>query len=357
MYIDSQEYVNDIDNVVNSILSIGFPRKIKILFIGASGLIGTFFCDVIMRLNSIGAFDCELYALCRDRKKAEARFAYYHENQRFHLIYGDINYEEDVVNIDTAFDVVIDAASNTHPKQYRTRPIETIMSNVNGLYNILNGIRVSDNARYIYCSSVEIYGDCQGKYGAFDESFSGYINCNTLRAGYPESKRVGEALCQAFIEERGKDIVIVRFSRVYGPTMRMEDSRAISQFVASAVNNEKITIKSDGHQFYSYIYVADAVSSLFYLIKYGKKGCAYNVSGKKSDISLNGLASILSQVANVDVKHDKPSIIEQRGYSVSSYAVLDTSLIEKMGWRSMYGINDGLSRTISELKRVKGKNT
>lgn len=83
----------------------------------------------------------------------------------------------------------------------------------------------------VLTSSVEIYGQNRGDIDYFDEKYSGYIDCNTLRAGYPESKRLSEALCQAYISEKGIDYVAARLPRTYGPTMLMSDTKALSQFI------------------------------------------------------------------------------------------------------------------------------
>ncbi|EGF47112.1 Eps4I, partial [Lacticaseibacillus rhamnosus MTCC 5462] len=79
-----------------------------------------------------------------------------------------------------------------------------------------------------------------------------YLDSNTLRAGYPESKRVSEALCQAYIAKYHLNIVIPRLSRVFGPSMKLNDSKASSQFILKAVNKENIILKSQGSQYYSY---------------------------------------------------------------------------------------------------------
>ena len=81
---------------------------------------------------------------------------------------------------------------------------------------------------------LEIYGENRGDVETFPESYLGYIDCNTLRAGYPESKRLGETLCNAYAQTFGLDFVIPRLSRVYGPTMLPTDSKAISQFIKKA---------------------------------------------------------------------------------------------------------------------------
>ena len=104
---------------------------------------------------------------------------------------------------------------------------------------------VAANAeRFLFTSSVEIYGENKGDTERFKEDYLGYIDCNTLRAGYPESKRAGEALCQAYLKQKKLDIVIPRLARTYGPSLLKTDTKAISQFIKNAVANEDIILKS-----------------------------------------------------------------------------------------------------------------
>lgn len=132
-------------------------------------------------------------------------------------------------------DVVIHLASTTHPRAYASEPVSTITSNVTGLQNLLEYSLVGGNdhrdGRFVFASSVEIYGKNRGDAERFDEQYCGYIDPNTLRAGYPEAKRLGEALCQAYSEQHGIDFVIPRIARTYGPTLHKDDSKALSQFI------------------------------------------------------------------------------------------------------------------------------
>lgn len=123
---------------------------------------------------------------------------------------------------------MIHTASNTHPLQYSGDPIGTITSNVIGTKNLLDYAASHQTERFCFLSSVEVYGENRGDADRFDENYLGYIDCNTLRAGYPESKRVGEALCNAYAQAHQIDFVIPRLSRVYGSTMLMADSKAIA---------------------------------------------------------------------------------------------------------------------------------
>ena len=221
------------------------------LISGATGLIGSFLVDVIMHQNKVEELQCKVYALGRSEEKAKARFGYCYESEWFQFIPYDINkpfVRDDIGDID----YVLHLASNTHPVAYATDPIGTITTNIIGTQNMLDFAHAHHAKRCAFASSNEVYGENRGDVEKFDERYCGYIDCNTMRAGYPESKRCGEALCQAYIKQKGMDIVIPRLTRSYGPTMLMSDTKAISQFIRKAIAGEDIVLKSEGTQYYSY---------------------------------------------------------------------------------------------------------
>ena len=184
----------------------------------------------------------------------------------------------------------------------------------------------------------------------FEESYLGYIDCNTVRAGYPESKRLSESLCNAFSAQNGQDFVIGRFSRVYGPTMGIDDSKAIAQFIRKAAAGEDIVLKSEGNQLYSYTYVVDAAVAALYLLLYGKSGEAYNVADENSEITLKELAGILAEAAGSRVVFELPDAVEKAGYSTATKALLDTKKINELGWRAQTPIKEGLEKTVQILR-------
>lgn len=101
-----------------------------------------------------------------------------------------------------------------------------IMSNVIGTNNLYK-IEISQKIeKFICASSVEIYGENKGDVEKIDENYLGFIDCNTLRSGYPESKRVTESIAVAYYHKYGINYNVIRFSRIYGPTMLMSDSKA-----------------------------------------------------------------------------------------------------------------------------------
>ncbi len=345
MYIKHRLYEEDIGRLAN--LDIDWKRLDGKAFLitGAAGMIGTVLVDTLMRRNIQDGFHIHVFGMGRSLARAEERFGEYLKRPDFTFITGDINKE---VELPDKLDYIIHCASNTHPRAYASDPIGTIMTNVTGTENLLRSAAKRQLERVLFLSSVEIYGENR-KDAAFQEKDCGYIDCNTLRAGYPEGKRVGEALCQAYRASYGVDVVIPRLCRVYGPTMLPSDSKAAAQFIRNAVSGKDIVLKSDGTQYFSYCYAADAVSALLYILLYGENGEAYNVAGKASDIQLKDLAGILAEKANRRVVFELPDKVEQAGFSKATKAVLAAEKLIALGWESSYSIREGLTRTVDIL--------
>lgn len=313
---------------------------------GATGMIGSFLVDVLLERKDLG---CKVIGLTRSVDGAWARFSRHRGDPRLEFLRYDVKEPlcaDGIKNVD----YVLHLASNTHPLQYSTDPIGTITTNIIGLQNLLE-FAVSHNVqRFAFASSNEIYGENRGDVELFDESYCGYIDSNTMRAGYPESKRCGEALCQAYKAQKGLDVVIPRLTRTYGPTLLRSDTKALSQFLKKGVNGEDIVLKSAGTQFYSYQYVADSVSGLLYVLLCGENGLAYNIADESSDITLRDLASMIAQMNGRKVVFEIPDAVEAAGYSKATKARLDGSRLHALGWKPMYDIRAGLERTVSILK-------
>ena len=338
-------YLEDIKYVCGLDLPWEKLKGKSVLLSGATGLVGSFLVDVLLSKG----IDCTVYALGRSEKKAKARFLKWTNDQHLVFIPYDINKPLNRPDLGTV-DYVLHMASNTHPMQYSTDPIGTITTNIIGVQNMLEFAVEHHATRFAFTSSNEIYGENRGDVEMFKEDYCGYINSNTMRAGYPESKRCGEALCQAYKAQKGLDVVIPRPTRSYGPTMLMTDTKAISQFIKKGVAGEDIVLKSAGTQYYSYTYVADAVSGLLYILLKGKSGEAYNIADERSDIMLKDLAAVIADIASRKVVFEIPDAIEAAGYSTATKARLDGSKLKGLGWEAKYDIQSGMERTISVLK-------
>ncbi len=317
----------------------------KLLVSGATGMIGRCLVDTIMYKNEKQRLGCSVIALGRNKARAKNRFDNYWESPFFRFVECDINEVTtlpDVVNVD----YVLHLASNTHPVAYATDPIGTITSNVIGTKNMLDMAVRCGAKRFLFASSNEVYGENRGDSELFDESYCGYIDCNTLRAGYPESKRCGEALCQAYKKQVGLNIVIARLTRSFGPTLLSGDTKALSQFLRNGLKKEDIVLKSKGEQYYSYTYTADAVTGLLTVLLKGEDGEAYNVADQSCDIRLKDLAGIIADLSGTKVVFDLPSETEAQGFSRATKARLDGTKLQSLGWSSTYSISEGLRRTL-----------
>lgn len=347
--LENNIYKEDLNKIINLNFIDYYKLKNKsILISGASGMIGSFLVDVIMMLNEAKRLNCKIYALGKTEERAKKRFNKYWNDINFEFISSDVNYPLKIDSINN-IDFVLHFASNTHPNAYAKDPIGTIMTNIIGTQNMLEFAIAHKVERFVFASTCEVYGENRGDIERIDERYLGYIDCNTMRAGYPESKRCGEALCQAYIHQKNMDIVIARFTRTFGPTMLMKDSKALSQFIKNAINRQNIELKSEGNQYYSYIYVADAVSGVLKIMIDGKCGEAYNISDEKCDIRLKDLARIIADYVGTDVVFELPNETEKAGFSKATKVRLDNKKIKMLEWEAQYDIRQGIKNTIDIL--------
>ncbi len=320
-----------------------------ILLSGATGMIGKCLIDFLMCCNDNQIWEkpVHIIALSRNEERAAKRLAKHWEKDTFHYVSCDVS--RDIPECGQA-DYMIHAASNTHPLQYANDSVGTITANVLGTKNLLDYAAAHKTRRFCFLSSVEIYGENRGDVDRFDEGYLGYLDCNTLRAGYPEGKRAGEALCNAYYQTCQLDFVIPRLSRIYGPTMLLSDSKAVSQFIRKAAAGEDIILKSAGTQLYSYTYVVDAVIGILTVLLQGKTGEAYNISDTESEVTLRQITEWLAEDNGLRVVFEIPDAAEQKGYSTATKALLDTGKIAALGFRPLTHMREGLAKTVRFMK-------
>lgn len=339
-------YQEDVEYIANLDLPWEKIEGKRVLIVGASGLIGTCLVDALVYRNDHFDSQIQIYAMGRSQKKAEERFGDYLSAGKMFFVEQDIT---NPITLDKGFDFYIHGASNTHPVAYASDPVGTITTNIFGMYHILEHAAAHKAKRVLLLSTVEIYGDRMTP-EPFTEDEMGFINCNTARAGYPESKRVAESLCQSYLAKYQTDIVIGRLCRSYGPTMSKDDSKALAQFIRNAVNDEDIVLKSEGKQNYSYCYMADAAAGLLTVLLKGQTGEAYNIADPASDVQLKDIAAVIAAQNNRSVKFELPEESERKGYSVVANGLLDASKIRKIGFHARYNIEEGISRTVCILR-------
>ena len=198
--VDNADYMADIEQTASLNLPWEKLQDKIVCLSGATGLVGSFLVDLILYMDKEKGLNTTVIALGRSKERILNRFPTASEIKggRYLIpVEQDVNktFSDELMGMKC--DYVLHLASNTHPLQYSTDPIGTVVTNIIGTSNMLEYGAVSGAERLVFTSSVEVYGENRGDTDKFDENYLGYINCNTLRAGYPESKRAGEALCQA----------------------------------------------------------------------------------------------------------------------------------------------------------------
>lgn len=235
-----------------------------------------------------------------------------------------------------SFDVIINLASRASRKEWETFPVGVALSNSIGNNNLIK-IALNSNARYIFASTSEVYGDPEVV--PTPESYIGRVSSVGSRSPYDESKRFGEALVKAYEREYKLDNVIIRFFNTYGPRMRGGDlyGRVLDRFIKQALYSKSLTVYGDGSQTRSFTHVSDTVTAILMLMSNGKSGEIYNV-GNDKEISIIEIANLIKNVMNsgseISFESLPPDDPRRRA--------ADISKVEKLGWRPKVELSDGV---------------
>jgi UDP-glucuronate decarboxylase len=163
--IEHPLYLEDLINTVNSFHYWDVFQNKVIMIVGATGMVGSFIVDVLMLLNERQDLQCRILAIGRDTAKARKRFSTYWESPLFQFVAQDIN---EGIFIEESVNFVLHMASNTHPVAYVTDPIGTIITNILGTKKLLEWSASNKISRFLYASSVEIYGENRGDVDYFN---------------------------------------------------------------------------------------------------------------------------------------------------------------------------------------------
>lgn len=322
-------------------LDLEFLQNKTLFLSGATGLIISFLIDCVLINKNINV---KLVALVRNTNKAKERFKYFVDDSRLEFVSSSILEKIDYKN---KLDYVIHAASLTDPLNYSLHPIEVMNTNYIGCNNLLE-LASKNNAKFLLLSSCEVYGKNDNL--NIKENDYGYIDILDTRSCYNESKKASETLCACYHKEKNVDVVIARLSRIYGPSMKLEDTKALSQFINKNLNNEDIVLKSTGEQLFNYTYVFDTVKALLVLLKEKNKHLSYNVNSDEL-IKLRDIANYIASLNNKKVIFDLPNEIEKAGFSKCTNSALDATLFtNEFNFQFETKLFDGLKKTIAILK-------
>ncbi len=355
MYMfDKSPYRKDIARLYSEGLDLGRLHDKTILIVGATGLIGSCIVDVLMQNPSR---DYRVVAGGRNKDRAHLKFADYWDEADFAFAEIDVTCRmrdnlrgmiwEKGFEWMSKVDYIINAASNASPNFFKLQPVEVMLANIDGVKNLMEYGLDNGMKRMLYISSGEIYGEGDGS--EFTEKSSGYVDCASVRACYPSSKRAAETLCMAYGEEYGADVVIARLSHTYGPGFTASDNRVYAQFIRNVLNGEDIVLKSKGEAYRSWLYVVDATHAILRILMDGEKGHAYNVAHSESNISIRQLAELVAEKTGRKVVFDIPDDAQQGNTTPITKAVFNTDKLKALGWIPLFSIEEGIEHTLEQI--------
>jgi UDP-glucuronate decarboxylase len=306
------------------------PRTIVVA--GGGGFLGSHLCQLLLEEgHTVVCIDSFLTGTRENMVRLES-------HPRFHLIEQDICEKLDPGI--TGIDAVYNLACAASPPRYQADPVHTMMTSVLGTKNLLD-LAERHDARFLQASTSEVYGDPEQH--PQTESYRGYVNCTGPRACYDEGKRAAEALCFDYLRLERVDVRVARIFNTYGPRMRPDDGRIISNFIWQALHRQPLTIYGSGRQTRSFCYVSDLVEGLARLAAIDAAPDGPVNLGNPTEFSISRLAKEIVKhipgrlkTVHMPLPEDDP---QRRRPDIAQARAL-------LGWEPRVPLHDGIGRTI-----------
>ena len=307
----------------------------KVLVTGGAGFIGSHLCERLLKDGN--------NVICMDNYFTGLKQNIVHllDNPYFELVRHDVTFPY-YVEVDEIYNLACPAS----PIHYQFDPVSTTKTSVIGAINML-GLAKRTKARILQASTSEVYGD--PIVHPQEESYWGNVNPIGLRSCYDEGKRCAETLFMDYHRQNKVDVKIIRIFNTYGPRMRPDDGRVVSNFIMQALKGEDITIYGDGKQTRSFQYVDDLVEGMIRMMASENFTGPVNL-GNPREFTMLELAELVLKMTNSkskiiftplpsdDPKQRKPDI---------------TLAKEKLnGWEPKIRLEEGLIDTIKYFKSL-----
>ena len=307
----------------------------QILVTGGAGFIGSHLCERLLKdWNNVICMDNYFTGL-------KQHIVHLLDNPYIELVRHDVTFPY-YVEVDEIYNLACPAS----PIHYQFDPVSTTKTSVIGAINML-GLAKRTKARILQASTSEVYGD--PIVHPQEESYWGNVNPIGLRSCYDEGKRCAETLFMDYHRQNKVDVKIIRIFNTYGPRMRPDDGRVVSNFIMQALKGEDITIYGDGKQTRSFQYVDDLVEGMIRMMASENFTGPVNL-GNPREFTMLELAELVLKMTNSkskiiftplpsdDPKQRKPDI---------------TLAKEKLnGWEPKIRLEEGLIDTIKYFKSL-----
>jgi dTDP-glucose 4,6-dehydratase len=308
---------------------------VRALVTGAAGFLGSHLTDRLIREGH------EVIGMDNYITGARANLTHLRDHPAFRFVEHDVS---TYIDLDGRVDAVFHMASPASPIDYLKLPIQTLKVGSLGTHNSL-GLAKAKGARFFLASTSEVYGDPQ--LHPQPETYWGHVNPVGPRGVYDEAKRFAEAMTMAYHRYHDLDTRIIRIFNTYGPRMRKQDGRVVSNFIIQALEGTPLTVYGSGEQTRSFCFVDDMIEGMMLLFQQGGAD-PVNV-GNPQEFTVLELARIVrrltgskSEIVHEDLPTDDP---KQRRPDISQARRL-------LGWDPRVQLEDGLRRTIDYFRTL-----
>ncbi len=309
----------------------------RVVVTGGAGFLGSHLCDRLIERGD------EVVCLDNLVTGSAANIEHHFGNERFSFQKADVSNH---VWVPGDVDVVMHLASPASPIDFERIPIQILKVGSLGTHNSL-GLAKDKNAKFFLASTSEVYGD--PAVHPQPETYWGNVNPIGPRGVYDEAKRFAEAMTMAYHSHHGVEVRIVRIFNTYGPRMRPEDGRVVSNFITQALQNQDITVYGDGSQSRSFCYVEDQIAGQLALLD-GEHTGPINI-GNDREFTMLELAEVVIRVTN------SSSEITFAPLPVDDPTRRRPDLTEansKLSWKPVVQLETGITKTAEHFAKVLG---
>ncbi|HEY0027284.1 MAG TPA: UDP-glucuronic acid decarboxylase family protein [Allosphingosinicella sp.] len=312
--------------------TVKIASKKTALVTGGAGFIGSHLMDALL---AEGATVVCLDSLLTGRAQ---NLVHLERESRFDFVEADVIDDLPSSVTRTAFTHIYNLACAASPPHYQADPEHTMLTNVLGTRNLLR-LAEDKGARFLLTSTSEVYGDPEVH--PQPESYRGWVNCTGPRACYDEGKRAAETLTFDYQRMNRADVRVARIFNTYGPRMRPDDGRVVSNVICQALAGEDITVYGDGSQTRSFCYVSDLVDGLMRLMDSDVTDGPVNL-GNPIELTVSDLVERVlkmtgsrSRIVNMPLPEDDP---RRRKPNIDRAK-------ERLGWEPKVALAQGLEAT------------
>ena len=304
----------------------------RTLVTGGAGFLGSHLCEYFLNKGH--------EVICMDNLITGSMDNISHiKSEKFQFVKHNVS---EFINFEGELDYILHFASPASPIDYLELPIQTLKVGALGTHNAL-GLAKAKKATFLLASTSEVYGD--PLIHPQPEEYWGNVNPIGPRGVYDEAKRFAEAITMAYHRTHDINTKIVRIFNTYGPRMRVNDGRAIPNFLKQALTGKDLTVYGEGSQTRSFCFVSDLVEGLYRLLM-SEQNYPVNI-GNPNEMTVKEMADKILQATNskskiihVPLPEDDPKIRQP-----------DITRAKKhLNWEPVVSLNEGLQSTLEYFK-------